>query len=196
MLRSFIADIVIAGFLLLFVVINAKAYLTTGNIGYALVTINMCVYVALYLVRQRAVATSASVFDWAVAFSATFLGTLLRPAHPLDLFFGDTFIVGGILLNIISVLFLNRSIALVPAERTIKSAGTYRHLRHPMYASEILTLVGYVLINLSAANVCIAALTTALLLVRIDREELFLSRNELYRAYVARTRWKLLPFVY
>ena len=196
MLKSLIGNVVIAAFLLVFVYINAEAFTATKDISYVLIAINESVYVLLYLVRERAVATSTSAIDWGVAFSATFLGTLLRPGNTLNILFGSTLIVIGIVVNIVSVLFLNRSISIVPAERSIKTGGIYQFVRHPMYSSEIVSLFGYLLINVSLANILIVIGTTVLILIRINREELFFSRNELYTKYVAKTPWKLLPFVY
>ncbi|HEY5383263.1 MAG TPA: methyltransferase [Candidatus Paceibacterota bacterium] len=196
MIRSLLGNIVIGAFFLLFVLINVREFNATGDIGYALAALNEGIYVALFLVRERAVATSTSAFDWGVAFSATFLGTLLRPAHPSNILLGTAIIAAGVAINIVSVLFLNRSIGVVPAERSIKTAGMYRLVRHPMYSSEIVSLFGYVLINISLANMGLAIATTVLMLMRINREELFLSKNEKYKKYAAKTPWKLVPFVY
>jgi protein-S-isoprenylcysteine O-methyltransferase Ste14 len=196
MIKSLIGNILVGVFFLLFVLINIKEFNATGDMSYALAALNEGIYVVLFLVRKRAAATSTSAVDWGVAFSATFLGTLLQPAHPSNILLGTAIITIGVAVNIVSVLFLNRSIGVVPAERSIKTAGIYRLVRHPMYASEILSLFGYVLINITFANTAVAIVTTALMLVRINREELFLSKNEKYRKYIEKTPWKLLPFVY
>ncbi len=196
MLRSIFGNIVVAAFFLLFVYANVKGFNATGDISYILVAINEGVYITFYLIRQRAVATSTSAFDWSVAFSATFIGTLLRPAYPVSVFLGSVLIIIGFIVNMISVLYLNRSLSLVPAERSVKTRGPYRFIRHPMYSSEIIGFFGYMIVNFSFVNVVIVISNTALMLVRINREELFLSRNELYRKYLERTPWRLLPFVY
>jgi protein-S-isoprenylcysteine O-methyltransferase Ste14 len=198
-LKSILGNIAIAAFLLLFVVINLKAFHRTGDIAYLLVAINESLWVALYLVRERAVATSTSQLDWAVTFSATFVGTLLRPSYSASILFislGNVLIIVGIVISIVSIVFLNRSIGLVPAERSIKTRGPYRFIRHPLYASEMMSLFGYLVINISWANALIAISETALMLVRIHREERFLSRSDHYRSYLERTPWKLIPFIY
>ena len=196
MLKSVIGNIAVATFFLLFVYANVKGFNATGDISYILAAINQGAYVALYLIRQRAVATSTSTFDWGVAFSATFVGTLLRPAYPTSVFLGSTLVVFGLIANTISVLYLNKSLSLVPAERSVKTGGPYRFIRHPMYSSDIISFFGYVLVNFSVANLIIVLCNTVLMLVRINREEAFLSRNQSYREYLAQTQWKLLPFVY
>ena len=196
MLKSVIGNIVVAAFFLLFVYANVKGFNATGDLSYIFVAINEGIYITFYLIRQRAIATSTSAFDWSVAFSATFIGTLLRPAHPVSVFLGSALIIIGLMVNTISVLYLNRSLSLVPAERSLKTRGPYRFIRHPMYSSEIIGFFGYMLVNFSSANIVIVISNTALMLMRINREEHFLSRNDLYRKYLERTPWRLLPFVY
>jgi protein-S-isoprenylcysteine O-methyltransferase Ste14 len=196
MAKSLIGNIVVAAFLFFFVFINARAFHATGDFSYLLAAFNESLYVGFFLVRTRAVATSGSAYDWAIAFSATFFGTLLRPGHPFAPVPGMMLIALGTAIAIVSALYLNRSIGIVPAERRIKTAGIYRYVRHPMYAGELCTLFGYLLANISLANALIALGTAALMRVRMQREELFLSRNENYRAYAERTPWKLVPFVY
>jgi protein-S-isoprenylcysteine O-methyltransferase Ste14 len=194
--RSVSCNVIVAVFLCLFVVSNLKALRATGNIGYALVAFNQSLYVLFYIVRKRAVASSTSAFDWGIAFSATFIGTLLRPAMPLYMDFGTILIGIGTILNIISVSYLNRSIGTVPAERSIKTRGIYRFIRHPIYSSDIISLFGYLLVNLSLANFCIVVSNTIIQIIRLNREELFLSRSKTYKEYSERTKWRLIPFLY
>jgi protein-S-isoprenylcysteine O-methyltransferase Ste14 len=196
LVRSILCNVIVAAFLCLFVATNLKAYFATQNIGYGLVAFNESLYVLFYIVRRRAVASSLSPLDWGTAFSATFIGTLLRPAAPLYLTFGTILIAIGTILNIISVSYLNRSLGTVPAERTIKTHGIYRFIRHPMYSSDIISLIGYFLANLSFANFGIVVCNTILQIVRLNREELFLSRNSTYKKYTDTTKWHLLPFIY
>jgi len=196
LLRSVIGNIVIAAFFSIFAYINLKAFGVTKDISYVLVAFNESLYVLLYAIRRRPAATSTSVSDWGIGFSGSFIGTLLRPAGPLIPIVGATLIVVGTIVNIAGVASLNRSIGTVPAERKIKTHGMFRLIRHPMYASELCVLFGYLIANLSFANGAVVLCNTILLMMRIDREERFLSRSEQYRAYLARTRWKLLPFVY
>ena len=195
-LKFYIGNIIIAAFLLIFVLINLKEFLATANLGYLLVVINESVYVGLYLIRERAIATSTLAFDWTIAITATFLGTLLRPAGSFSVFFGNSLITIGTVLNIASVFSLGKSISIVPAERSIKTSGVYQFVRHPMYSSGILTIFGYLLANFSLFNALIVIGNTVLLIIRLNREERFLSKNKFYREYVAKTRSKLLPFIY
>ncbi|HUY62675.1 MAG TPA: methyltransferase [Candidatus Paceibacterota bacterium] len=194
--RELAGNAAAAALFVLFLFNDAEAFRMTGSAVYVLVALNMGICVMLFLVRERPVAVSALASDWLIAFSAAFLGLLLRPAAPMSEAAGAALLAAGTAVNIASVLFLNRSFGLVPAERSIKTGGLYRVVRHPMYASGILTIVGYLLANASLMNAAIVVTNIALLVVRIVREERFLCANERYRQYAARTRWKLLPFVY
>ena len=196
MKRYIVSNIALAAFLGLFVYINIQAVFRTADISYAFIAMNEAVFAVLFLLRKPAVSSSTSFLDWGVAFSATFLGTLLRPAGALSAPFGRVLIDFGLIITIAGALSLGRSISIVPAERTIKTAGLYRYVRHPMYISELISMIGYVLVNYSLGNVVIALCTTGLMIERIRREELFLSRNALYRSYVMNVYWKLIPFVY
>ena len=196
LLRSIIGNIVIAAFFSIFVYINLKAFGASRDISYLLISFNESLYVLLYAVRQRPVATSTSFSDWGIGFSGSFIGTLLRPASPWIPTVGGAIIMIGTIANIAAVSSLNRSIGTVPAERKVKTRGMYRILRHPMYASEICVLFGYLIANLSLANVLVVICNTILLIMRIEREERFLLRGSTYAAYASQTRWKLVPFVY
>jgi protein-S-isoprenylcysteine O-methyltransferase Ste14 len=85
---------------------------------------------------------------------------------------------------------------LVAARRQIKTAGLYRWIRHPLYASYLLSYVGYVLSNSSVGNIAIALLASFLLIARLQREERFLSRDSEYVLYMRRVKYRVLPLVF
>jgi protein-S-isoprenylcysteine O-methyltransferase Ste14 len=191
-----VTDVGIAVFLCLFVWVSVESFRSFGNYADILTALNESVYVALYLVRSRAIATSASPEDWIVALSGTFLPVLLRPAPVASPFFGDTLVIIGTILNIAATINLGKSIGIVPAIRQIKTTGLYKVIRHPMYASGILVSIGYFLVNASLTNAALTAAVVALLCVRVEREEKFLARDPMYQEYQKRTSWKLFPLVY
>lgn len=91
---------------------------------------------------------------------------------------------------------MNRSYALVPARRVIKTDNMYRIVRHPLYASYFVMFSGYVLVNASAVNVLVFVTMMSLLVTRLHREETHLMKDDAYRAYAEKTRHRLVPFVY
>ena len=104
-------------------------------------------------------------------------------------FVGLSFVVGAF-------LSLNRSFGLAPENRGIKTGGVYRFVRHPMYLGYILAEIGYVCDNLSYLNIFILAISILFLLLRLRAEEQLLQRDQTYREYAKKTRWKLLPRLY
>ena len=103
----------------------------------------------------------------------------------------------GLTISLIGVVTLNRSFGIVPALRRVQTGGSYRYIRHPMYAGGLCTVLGYVMGNLSWLNIAIGVATLLLVLLRIRREEKFLlQNNEAYQHYVEGVRFKLIPFVY
>jgi protein-S-isoprenylcysteine O-methyltransferase Ste14 len=196
LLRDVVVNTVAAVSLSFFVVITVHAYIATGGIAYLLIACNESLYAGLFFLREHAVDHSKKSGDWFVAFVATFLGTLLRPATSVALALGTCTIVVGVMVSIISTLTLNRSISIIPALRSIKTRGLYSIVRHPLYAGELLSMGGYVLVNASILNSIVFVGTVIFMLVRIVREEDFLARSAQYRSYLRIVRYKLVPFIY
>jgi len=82
-------------------------------------------------------------------------------------------------------------------KQTVIDSGVYARVRHPMYSSVILLLVGMALWLGSCAAALAAILPIALIGIRIIFEERFL-RRELkgYDAYTARVRYRLIPYLW
>ncbi len=154
-------------------------------------------FALFFVARRQASASSTSLTAWASTLAGTFLPLLLRPAPGAeDVLVGQIVQAAGTALGVSGVLSLNRSLGLLPANRGVRSGGAYRLVRHPLYASYVVTHAGYLTSNFTAWNVGIALTALAAQVVRIAGEEAVLSRDPEYVAYKARTRWRLLPFVY
>ena len=152
---------------------------------------------AVFLVfRSPPETVSAVRFDWIVGVAGTFAPLLLRPAPWGIAPFGRYAIVAGVMIQVAGLISLNRSLAVVPAKREIKTKGLYRYVRHPLYASYFLTLSGYVLMNTSPQNLAIYATTMVLLLIRVFREEKHLELDSSYRDYMHRVNYRVIPFVF
>ena len=100
------------------------------------------------------------------------------------------------MLQIVSLLSLNRSFALVAAKREIKTAWMYHVVRHPLYASYFVVFGGYVLAHTTLVNLLVYAITAGFLYARIFREERHLALDPAYREYMLEVRYRLVPFVF
>lgn len=105
-------------------------------------------------------------------------------------------IVGLHLLGDSSLLYLGRSFAVLPARRQIKSGWLYRWVRHPAYASYMLTDLAYCIALPTPRNFLVTLVGAGLLVTRARLEEHVLVFDPAYRAYQLRTRWRFFPGLY
>ena len=92
-----------------------------------------------------------------------------------------------------TILVLGKSFDVSPADRGLVSKGPYRWLRHPMYASELFSVVVLVIVELSLRNVLVTLTLAATLVLRIRWEEKIIVG---YQDYGNRVRNRLLPGVW
>jgi protein-S-isoprenylcysteine O-methyltransferase Ste14 len=104
--------------------------------------------------------------------------------------------VCGLTIAILGLRALGRSVGVVAANRGVKLNGMYRQIRHPMYSGYMLSYIGYVAAYPSLRNGIIIAITFVALLLRAAAEERFLRQDPAYEDYLARTRWRFVPFIY
>lgn len=85
----------------------------------------------------------------------------------------------------------------VETQQPVISTGLYGVVRHPMYLSTVIVMVGLPLALDSYWGLVGLALGGLSVMLRIDDEEKMLT-NELagYRAYIQRVRYRLLPYVW
>jgi len=83
------------------------------------------------------------------------------------------------------------------ADQTVVTTGPYRVVRHPMYSGALVMMAGTALALASYWALASVGVLLAALVARLVDEERFLSATlPGYRAYVARTRARLVPFVW
>ena len=102
----------------------------------------------------------------------------------------------GLLVVIGGKLSLGRSFGLIPANRGIVSTGLYRVVRHPIYLGYLITHVAFVAANPTMWNVATLLMADLALVARAVCEEQTLARDEAYRSYQTRVRWRVVPGVF
>lgn len=153
-------------------------------------------FLGLFLTRRPAIRESTSLPEWLLAVAAVALPLLLRPgAAGAWAQIGAALQIAGIVMVIGGLLSLRRSFAVVPGNRGIRDGGMYRLVRHPLYASELIALLGTVLVSPTPWNWAIWTLECALQFARARAEENFLGMDPLYRAYREKVRYRLIPGV-
>jgi protein-S-isoprenylcysteine O-methyltransferase Ste14 len=152
----------------------------------------------LFLTRTTPpVKSNTSPRDWLIALCGSYFQGFFRPvpdAH--DILAGQLLQGFGMCLALLGVLTLNSSFGMVAANRGIKTYGIYKYLRHPIYAGYCLVGLGFLSQNLTLANGLIFALWLMFEARRIVVEEEYLSEDPAYAAYLKRTRWRIIPYVF
>jgi protein-S-isoprenylcysteine O-methyltransferase Ste14 len=165
-----------------------------GNWYNLMLVVSEAIVVVFVLIRRPTNNITVHPGLWAVAAGGTMAPMLVEGRSErfwpeLGL---ETMIVGT-LLQVGAKLALRRSFGIVAADRGVKFGGPYAIVRHPMYLGYMITHVGFFLSVPSAWNLSVYALTWTLLIARIVQEERLLMRNDAYRAYAARVRYRLIP---
>lgn len=152
--------------------------------------------VVLTLLRRPSTALSTDPRDWLLALVATCTPLLVVPGQPLVpalVPLGAFCVVVGNGLQIWAKLVLRRSFGIAPANRGIKLTGPYRFVRHPMYAGYAVVHLGILLLLFAPLNLLIYASSWTAQIYRLMAEERLLARDETYRGYLLRVRWRLVP---
>ena len=139
--------------------------------------------------------------------SLGFIALLVVPAldHRRQWSHVPVIVLGDILVAlwwlVVFIVFRENSFASATIEvaegQTVVSTGPYAILRHPMYASGLLLVVGMPLALGSYWGLLPIGAMMPVLLWRLFDEERFLARKlPGYREYCARVRWRLIPGVF
>lgn len=188
--------VVLAAAWLLFAFRHVESFFQTRQLAFLLFCGSETLFAGLFLFRRLPDSVSEEPWDWAVGIAGTAAPLFLNPGGAVVLPYGGQLIVIGVVFQVFAALSLGRSFAIVAANRTVKTAGMYRFVRHPMYASYVPFYVGYLLFNASLMNLGLVVLALGLVVLRIRAEEAHLSRDPTYREYMDYTRWRLLPLIY
>jgi protein-S-isoprenylcysteine O-methyltransferase Ste14 len=153
---------------------------------------------ALVLVRRPAQAITQSAADWLTAYFGALAPILLTPGgHPLvDPRICAVLMILGLFINLYGKACLARSFGLVAANRGVRRSGPYRVIRHPIYAGNGLTQIGFVLGNPTAFNLALCLAGLALQVIRIKAEESLLGQDPVYAEYKAKVPYRLAPGLY
>lgn len=181
---------------LLFVLLAAASYhqfVRTGSVrAFGVLAVNS-LFLLLFLARRKAASETTSLKLWLLAFAGTVASLVLRPTAHASLPVGYAVELAGIAMLTAALLSLRRSFAIVPGHRGIRQGGLYRWVRHPVYLSELVVVLGVVLAYPTAWNAAIWIAECVLQIARAQAEERFLSVDPVYRAYCERVRYRLVP---
>jgi protein-S-isoprenylcysteine O-methyltransferase Ste14 len=160
--------------------------------------------VGIYLVRPRPRARDGRAIPRVAGLVGTTM-LLVVGAFPNPALFVPPAVIRGIsaplalgafVLGVYGLLYLRRSLSIIPEARRLVTGGPYRLIRHPLYAAEILAACALILDRPGLWAVITLVPFIAVQMLRARFEEGLLSRTfPEYAPYAARTR-RLIPLVW
>jgi protein-S-isoprenylcysteine O-methyltransferase Ste14 len=178
----------------------AADYLRTGHVTGLLLVASEALVVLLTLFRRTAGTVDRSLRARLLTMFSMLGPPLVRPAVGVAPFATDALTVlisaVGLMIVIIGKLSLGRSFGLTPANRGVVSTGVYRFVRHPIYLGYLITHVGFVIANPITWNFAMLTAADIALVLRARAEEQTLAKDNAYRAYMQRVRFRLVPGVF
>jgi protein-S-isoprenylcysteine O-methyltransferase Ste14 len=154
----------------------------------------------LIMTRAPAKAEAEGLLPKIAAFVGTYLPWTItffgKTDHALPNLVSTAFVLTGMVMMLVTIRHLGRSFSLVPQARTVVKTGPYRWIKHPLYLSEEIAVVGVVLRYLTPLTVLVLVVHIGIQVCRILYEEDLLRRTcPDYSGYEA-SRWRLIPYVW
>jgi protein-S-isoprenylcysteine O-methyltransferase Ste14 len=152
------------------------------------------VLVWLLVVRDKPVLRSRGLLPRLAGFAGTFagVGILRLPVAPLNLTWqivAALLVFAGSAGSALVLLRLGKSFSIMPEARTLVTSGPYAYARHPLYAVELITILGTAIQFQQPWAGLIGLAVVALIYLRTVYEEQVLSEAyPEYAAYRARTK--------
>lgn len=158
------------------------------------------VMVSVILLRRPHKVLNSRLFDQAIALVAFCSGLAFmgqpQTGGPLAQTASQLVLFAANLLGIATLINLGRSFGILIAYRELKSTGLYGIVRHPMYASDILLRIGFMISHTNLLTVSVLIASSGCYVYRAILEERFLCQQPEYREYMARVRYRLIPGVF
>ena len=175
---------------------SAEAQGTLGWVDLSFAVQN-AVFCCMVLLRHPAKAVDDSLLRQAVAMAAFFSG-LLFFGEPLTgegamRTAGQITVVTANILAVICLVTLGKSFGILVACRELRVTGVYSLVRHPMFSSDLLLRLGYVMAHPSLKTGVLLVLCCGLYYWRAVLEERFLVQNTAYADYMRRVPHRFIP---
>ena len=159
------------------------------------------VLICLLVVRRVPLKRSKTWMPRFIAFLGAYLviAALVMPLNPppsVWLVVSMVFILGGTAFALYSLLWLGRSISIMPESRKLVTSGPYSVVRHPLYLGEQTVLLGVALQCTSVWPVAVLALQLVCQLYRMSYEEKILAESFPEYADYARHTARIIPGIY
>ena len=164
-------------------------------------TIFLLLIVAVVIMRTRPSAKASGIKPRIAALAGTFLtyAIALFPRRELSVSMEMTstvLILIGTLGAVVALAQLGRSFSIMAETRKLVTSGPYRFVRHPLYLTEEIAMLGIFIQFASVWSALILTLQIICQLRRMDNEEEVLTSQFLEYAVYRQTTARLIPGIY
>ena len=154
----------------------------------------------LFLIRTKHRFFNENVYDQSVAalafFSAAaFMGQPETASGPI-LMLARAIIFASNVLGLVTLFNLGRSFGVFMAFREVRTTGLYSIVRHPMYLTDVLLRVGYLISHFTAFVFAAFIFSSACYVYRAVLEERFLLNRPEYVEYSQRVKYRFIPYLF
>jgi protein-S-isoprenylcysteine O-methyltransferase Ste14 len=155
---------------------------------------------AIILLRKPHKSIDKNLFHQLIASIAFFSGVLFLGQEPTSNenlhLISSIVIFISLILGITTLFNLGKSFGILIAFRKVKTNGLYSIVRHPMYFTDILMRVGFVISHPNWFTIIAFVLSTACYVYRALLEEKFLKQQPEYLEYMQRTKYRFIPYIF
>ncbi len=178
-----------------------KTYLA-GKLDYveiAFVVQNL-ILIFLFLIRKEHKAFNTRKLDQIIAIiafcsGAAFIGQP-STADGITADISKYIIFAANVLGGITLINLGTSFGVLIALREVKTKGLYNVVRHPMYFTDILLRIGFLVSHFTWFIVIAFVVSTGCYVYRAILEERFLGQDESYQGYMTKVRYRFIPYLF
>jgi len=158
------------------------------------------VMLTFILIRHKHHSVNSNIFHQIVALFAFFSGLLFIGQEPSGGILANSvssiIIFISNILGIITLLNLGKSFGILIALRKVKTGGLYSVVRHPMYGTDILLRIGFLVSHFNSLTVILFLISSGAYVTRAIFEENFLLKDPKYREYVKKVKYRFIPLVF
>jgi protein-S-isoprenylcysteine O-methyltransferase Ste14 len=176
---------------------HVAAFVHTLRISNVIILAQAVLVLQFYVRKSTAPFVRTSAYAWLIALGGAVAPLMFRPTvDESDVSVAIAIQVIGAAMQIHLITTLNLGFGAAMARRGVRGDGLYRHVRHPLYLTFIISYYGYVLNHSSFYNVCVLALLIFVQVLRLNEEERLLRDDLEFQEYVERTPWRIIPKVF
>lgn len=150
------------------------------------------------LIRRRHVAVDRHLGHQVIALVAFFSGLAFMgqpgATDPTVVLVSQVLMLISGVLGVVTLFNLGDSFGILIACRAVKTGGMYHLVRHPMYGTDILLRIGYLVSHFNGLTMVLFVVSSGCYVYRAMLEERFLlSQSEDYRPYMQKVRYRFIP---